>query len=188
MIKTIAEHTLDFSLLPKKANILDLGCRGFQFADYFRVLGHNVFAVDCDDLNGSYFKVAISDFNGFTDVYKNRDPQATRITRKHEGQSSTSVLAMTLEKFSLNVEVKFWDLIKMDIEGSEKEVIMAMSKPVATQLSIEFHLHTKVYSEKDVRDMEIKLMSLGYKVVKHEKTAAHGCGLNYWDSLFVLND
>ena len=35
MVTTIAEHNVDESLLPEKATILDVGCQGFQFTNYF---------------------------------------------------------------------------------------------------------------------------------------------------------
>jgi hypothetical protein len=74
----------------------------------------------------------------------------------------------------------------MDIEGAEKDVIWDLDSPPAKQLSIEFHLHTKVYPESAIKEMEDKLLSLGYFPVKHDKTSAHGCGMNYWDSLWIL--
>lgn len=187
MITVIAEHSVDLSILPEKANILDLGCRGFLFINELRRLGHTVYPVDCDYLQGQvYYNYAITNYNGFTDLYKSGDPQGTRINKRHEAQSDSSVQCFTLDRFSLMVGIEFWDLIKIDIEGSEYEVIMSLTEPPAKQLSIEFHLHTGIYGDAQVKEMEDKLLSLGYFPVKHDKTSQHGCGLNYWDSLFIL--
>jgi hypothetical protein len=191
MITVIAEHSADLSLLPEKANILDIGCRGFLFSDELQRLGYKVYPVDCDLLleafyGKSFYHLAITDYDGFTDLYKTSDPQATRINRSHDTQSNTAVRCMTLKSFSESVEVDFWDLIKIDIEGAEYEVIMSLTEPPAKQLSIEFHLHTGIYHQKEMAEMEYKLVELGYEAVSHTMTSQHGCGYNYWDSLFIL--
>ena len=79
-----------------------------------------------------------------------------------------------------------WDVIKMDVEGAEYEIIMAQEKAPTKQWSIEFHLHTGIYTQKEMIEMEKKLMLLGYTAIQHELKAEHGAGYNYWDSLFVL--
>jgi len=186
MIEVIHEHSLDTSLLPDGANILDIGCSGFLFTDYFRSLGNNVHALDIQELQGEYHKLAITNYSGFADVYECDDKHATRLNRRFNKQSESSIITLTLQSFSNHVGIEFWDLIKMDVEGSEYEIIMSLEQPPAKQLSIEFHLHTGIYGEKEMIEMESKLLSLGYIALKHEKTSEHGAGFNYWDSLFVL--
>jgi len=178
---TIAEHTIEETLLPEKAKILDLGCRGFLFTGALRTMGHDVYAVDIDYLGPEgYFQVGIGSKVGRCSIRKGSDPQATQ---KVEGYD---ILMLTIERFSKDVDVDFWDLIKMDIEGSEYEVIMSLTEAPAKQISCEFHLHTKIYGDAQVKEMEDKLLSLGYFPVKHDKTSQHGMGFNYWDSLFIL--
>lgn len=179
MIETVAEHS--FETLQPNSLILDLGCIGFEFANEMRRRGHAVFCVDIQKFEGNYDRLAITDYNGWGWIAHNKDKQATRFM-KGIGVSD-SVECMTLEKYS---DGRFWDLIKMDIEGSERDVIYSLVKAPAKQLSIEFHLHTGVYSKVGVSAIVSKLHSLGYKTVKHDLTEAHGCGFNYWDSLFVL--
>jgi hypothetical protein len=196
MIEVIAEHSVEMSLLKGiNANILDLGCRGFEFTDHLRAIGHTVIPVDIDHLYSGdlgYYQIAISDFNGKVVIKRDADPQATRIARNEvpipnpAGSGTTSVECCTLEVFSQSLMVDFWDLIKMDIEGSEREVIMSMNRPMAKQLSIEFHLHTGVYGIQQVKEMEDKLTSLGYYPAKHDMTRQHGLGMNYWDSLWIV--
>jgi hypothetical protein len=195
-IQTIAEHKVDLDLLPQKANVLDLGCRGFLMADELRRLGHRVFPIDIDNLGRSdYFRVAITDTIGYKEVIKTKDPQATHTATPYFDrniQSSYSldnndlVYGLTLELFSDIVNILFWDLIKIDVEGDERGIIKSLRRPMAKQISVEFHLHTGIYGEKQVDDMVKKLESLGYKIASHEKTSQHGCGLNYWSSLFIL--
>lgn len=189
-IQVIAEHSVCMDLLPPKANILDLGARGGQFANYFKELGHNVFSVDCDNLPGiTHPNLAISDYDGIATIIKDKDPQATRIKRYREGMPSVNLVeCWTLQKFSesVDVEVDGWDLIKFDIEGSEREVIHAMNYAPAKQISLEAHCHTNIYSKDEAELMMIKLQSLGYLIVHSPWTQQHGSGWNYWDILAIL--
>lgn len=194
-LQTIAEHTFDKDSLPNiHGYVLDLGSRGFEFADGMRALAHIVITVDCDDIPlnmpGGNFplhnKIAITDYDGHATVMRSNDPQATKIIPMHKLSAlEGDVVCMTLETFSKKCGILFWDLIKIDIEGSEYEVIMSMDKPYAMQLSVEFHTHCG-QTEQQVQQCVDKLHSLGYKTIQHEKTARHGLKPNYWDSLFTL--
>ena len=188
-IETIAEHSLIPSLLPEKGFIIDAGCRNFQFRDAMKAMGHKVYAIDCDLLDDpceEYYRFALSNKNGFANISRTNDPQATSITTVDTGEV---IECMTLEAFS---QIRGplhgrWDLIKLDIEGSEYEVIMAMEKAITRQLSVEFHMHTGVYDMKELEEMENHLHDLGYEFIQHKLSAQHGLGENYWDSLFLYN-
>lgn len=185
MISVVAEHSVDLDLLPKESLILDLGCLGFEFTKKIRELGHIVYPVDIEFfpdkiLDKEYYRVAITGYNGRVGIQRFNDKQATRV---EEGDEIDS---LTLWGF-INKHIGHkCDFIKMDIEGSEYDVIMALDKPPATQFSIEFHLHTGAYSMEQMRAMEKKLEELGYKPVQHVYESRHCAGLNYWDSLFIL--
>lgn len=181
MISEIHEHSVRLDLLPEKANILDIGCRGFQFTDYMRSLGHKVTPVDIDDFQDkTYYRLAITGTDGRVGIHRNNDPQATRVT------NGTELLSMTIETFSNSVGIEVWHLIKLDVEGSEYDIIMSLNKAPSKQLSVEFHLHTGIYGQEQMKEMEDKLKSLGYEFAYHELTEQHGAGHNYWDSLFIL--
>lgn len=177
---TIAEHTIELSLIPEQAKVMDAGCRGFLFTDEIRRLGHEVYAIDIESLwPRQHFLCAIAGYTGKCSVKKDNDPQATRM------MAGFDIPCYTIPDFSRMVKVDYWDLIKIDIEGAEYDVIMSLSEPPATQLSIEFHLHTGIYNDRQVKEMEDKLLSLGYHPLKHDKYPAHGLPPNYWDSLWV---
>lgn len=182
-LSEVHEHTVCLDLLPTKATIIDLGCRGFLWTNYMRSLGHIVTPVDIDAFhNEIYYRVAITGKDGRVGIHYGNDPQGTRVKEGDE------LLSMRLDTFMNSLGFDFCDLVKMDIEGAEYEVIMSLKKAPAKQLSIEFHLHTGIYTQKEVKEMEDKLRSLGYYPAHHELTEAHGAGWNYWSSLFILND
>lgn len=182
-LQTIAEHTVDLDLLTEPSVIIDIGCRGFEFTNYFRKLNHRVYPIDIDVLhNPDYYRVAITGENGYVGVKRNKDPQATCVTEGNE------IVSMTIEKFMSSENYNFVDLIKIDVEGSEKDIILSLVEPPAKQLSIEFHLHTGIYSYPEVALMVGKLKSLGYEVIQHELESRHGAGKNFWDSLFILRE
>lgn len=182
MISEIAEHSVDLDLLPEKANVLDLGCRGFLFTNEMRWRNHLVWPVDIDELPSSkaYYQVAITDRDGRCGIERTADKQATRI------KVGDAIPCYTLHTFMGACDVKIFDLIKMDVEGSEYEIIMSQKKAPCRQWSIEFHLHTGIYTQKHMMEMEDKLRNLGYEFTQHELTERYGAGFNYWDSLFLL--
>lgn len=181
MITEIHEHSLDLSLLPPVANILDVGCRGFAFTDYMRSLGHKVTPIDIEDFHDrTYYRLAITGQDGRVGIHRNSDPQATRV------KEGTELLSMTLETFSNSVGIEVWHLIKLDVEGAEYDIIMNLKKAPAKQLSVEFHLHTGIYGQTEMKQMEEKIRRMGYKFAQHKLEERHGAGFSYWDSLFVL--
>ena len=181
MIEVIAEHSVAIDLLPEKAKILDAGCRGMLFTNEMRRLGHNVLAIDIDDLKRpDYYQIALGGKAGRVGIKRSADPQATSVCEGDE------VMCFDLELLCKTSRCDFFDLIKLDIEGSEYEVIMSMDRPYCKQLSWEAHLHTGIYGPSGIIEMENKLLNLGYFPAKHDMTQQHGLGYNYWDSLFIL--
>ena len=88
-----------------------------------------------------------------------------------------------------DVEVPFWDLVKLDIEGSEFQVLENWPGPIAHQISVEFHdwwdqnRWSAAYYERllagPLKD---------YKFVQHELQGIGGNTreMGHWDSLLRL--
>lgn len=188
IIDTIAEHKVDVSLLPEHAVILDLGCINFVYCDEMRRRGYTVYPVDIQNLEPRvYYRMAITDYDGYGYVIYNNDKQATMFSQfDQKNARSERIKCRTLKSFMRELQIEMFDLIKMDVESSEWQIVMSLDSPPSRQLEIEFHLHTGAYFENDVTAMVNKLQSLGYVVMDHQKTSQHGCGLNYWSSLFYL--
>lgn len=185
-IERIAEHLIDLDLLPPHAKILDLGCLGFIFANEMRRLGHSVYPVDIQYLDANYYRVAITGYNGFGYVIDNKDKQAIKFSPQEMPGWTSRIICETLETFMKSMQIDFFDYIKCDVEGSEYDIIMSLTKAPSKQFEVEFHLHTGAYREREVNLMVEKLHSLGYGIASHEQTSQHGCGMNYWSSLFIL--
>lgn len=179
-IQVIHEHSVDLELLPQKATILDLGCRGMEFTNHFLRLGHKVFPLDIDDFQPKdYEQCAITNYTGYCGITHTNDPQGTKMG------PGDSIPCYTMEDFMKHRGIKFFDLVKMDVEGAEVEIIASLIEPPSKQLSIEWHRHCG-QSLKEIADSLYKLNELGYEIIQHEFTEAHGAGLNAWDSLFIL--
>lgn len=181
-IGVVAEHSVDLSMLPIKANVLDLGCRGFGFTDKLRELEHNVYPVDIGKsgevrLDKEFYRIAISDSNGRAGVSVERDPEATNVIEGDE------VEMMTLESFSDYVGVSKWHLIKMDIEGSEMGILKNATHPIADQVSVEFHAHCG-HKREDIDNL-LNYLEQWYFIHNRVWEEGHGAGFNYWDVLLI---
>lgn len=181
MVKCIAEHSVDMSLLTKGGVCIDAGCRGFEFSKAMRDFGMIVKAYDLEEMEvpeGISFKVtAIGD--RFTIAYfkDTEDPNA-----KHILYLGRPVIMVPLSQI-IN-ETGIVDLLKLDIEGSEISALLSLNEPPAKQISVEFHLHTGSKRE-DVTKCYSRLQWLGYEVAFEDYSEKHGCGFNYWDVLFI---
>lgn len=180
-ITTIAEHNVCLDLLPKKATILDAGCRGMQFTEEMRSLGHYVYPLDCDTLpNTDYFQFALSNKQEPYSVVNTNDPQATHI----ELCTFSDKLTHTIESFSKIVNVNHWDLIKLDIEGAEIAILEDAKHPIADQVSVEFHAHCTKQTQASI-DLLLTHLSNWYTIHNAVWESKHGAGFNYWSVLLI---
>jgi FkbM family methyltransferase len=193
MIEVIAEHSVDLSLLPKNAVILDGGCRGFGFTDYFRDRGHNVLAIDIDTLDRQdYRKVGVSLKQGIAKINYTNDPQATSINEVesievkefHERElTNNEVYVCDIKGFERAMGINQFDLIKLDIEGDEYDILKYSTHPMAKQLSIEFHAHCGKQTKEQLDELLTELSQ--YYNITASWESRHGAGFNYWDVLLI---
>ena len=195
-LHSIATHTVDLDLLPEAPRVLDAGCRDFDFTKGILALRPkaDIIAIDPDpdtpapEIPGVFFaRVAL---------VGDKRPSA----RYFIGSTGHGNFLSDLESYydmrpvdvpcvSLNAPPfeETFDLVKLDIEGSEFEVLEHWPGPVAKQISVEFHDWDKPH----IRDSHYYerifrfLGTFGYRVIQHElSTQGTGCG--HWDSLLVL--
>jgi hypothetical protein len=195
-LRTIAEHTVDLSLINRDSKVLDLGCRAFTWSKAMLEYVDEVYCVDADPAftankpEGPGYKLflgAVSDTGGkdlalytsgngtgnYVDSIDNIKPWDKWVPTK----------SFTLKEISGSCNIEMWDVIKFDIESSEVPVLLSLTEPPAKQLSIEFHMHTGTTEETILKVFEH--LKQWYDIVFVDKSEKHGCGMNYWDVLFI---
>lgn len=207
---TIAEHTIEESLLTPGGIVLDVGCRGFAFAIECAIkFKSRVIAFDIEDvrLTGGAFdfetkknliefhQLAVSN-NSFDSYYvETADQQAKYLShlQPHKSEQLKPVRVISINevyaRYCSLIDNCNIDCLKLDCEGSEYDILSAPDfKPVPKQISVEFHAHChpKVHDQKFAQCLGNLLK--WYEPIKHERTQAHGAGYNYWDSLFIRKD
>lgn len=181
MITVIAEHSVDISLLPPDANILDIGCRGHRFTNELECgnaqTGRKGYCIDIDEEAKPHYLLAISDYHGTCSMVKTADPQGRYIIPGHDIQ------VMTIDGFSKMVGVTKWDLIKIDVEGEEIKILKSLKHPYCEQISVEFHAH--LGQTKQELDTLLDWLGQWYTIHNRVWEDKHCAGFNYWDILLI---
>lgn len=201
---TLASHTIDLDLLPEAPVVLDVGCRWFDFAaEVFKLRpAAKVFAVDpAEDVisQHSWFEGEAIKFLSLAIVGTGNAIQRLAHFSTGEGDFLTTerhfpgwdiqptiyeVECMTIGELMLAENVKHFDLVKLDCEGSEFGILENWPGPVATQISVEFHDWDKPkYRSETYYDSLFRALP-SYRPVKHE-LSKQGTGVGHWDSLLV---
>lgn len=205
----IAEHTIDVDLLTPGGWVLDAGCRNFHFAHHLAERGCRVLAIDADPtvevpetieigtdkvvtkLNKpTYLNRAIAAENGMRSLVMSQDPQARYLSPVgFSAVGGHKIKAMTVEMLMNLVDSPpwQWDVIKLDVEGSEYDILQAWPGPITKQISIEFHEHV-CPRPPEVYEAIFKHLGQWYDVIQHVKDARYTCPENYWDSLLVIKN
>lgn len=187
---TIDEHTFDETLLNENSKVLDVGCRGFNFALWIRQnTGAKVTAIDADPaivdplIKGVEYlnRAVVSDITGAVDYYSFGNGTASYIETCGGKPSECEVFHVKTYKIE-----PFWDLIKLDCEGAEYDILMNMDRPIAKQISVEFHEHTQAAKGDDYMQKLFARLSVDYHIGNLIKETRHGCIANYWDVLLTL--
>lgn len=93
------------------------------------------------------------------------------------GNQTVKVKTTTLDWEFKNIDRI--DLLKLDLEGSEKEVIPSLSKEFlnkVNQISVEYHLQAEIdgYTESDVKLCRSYLRNKGFKEIAYDATKYNG--------------
>lgn len=196
-IKCVAEHCIDLSLITRESKVLDLGCRAFSWSKAMLEYVDNIYAVEADpevksdDARIDLYNKAISIHNNKLAAYRKFGngtgnyilPQD--LVPRGQAHRFVNVITMSLEALCEETGVSQWDACKMDIEGSEIGVLTNLNRPMFNQLSVEFHMHTGTTEAQILSVFEH--LKQWYNIVFIDKSEKHGCGINYWDCLFILN-
>ncbi len=152
MIDSIDGHTVRTDLLTG-GHVLDAGCRDFLFSMYALARGCKVIALDpdpevCDPVmqNCTFIPVALAGTAGECDFALTDVVEARHLVSANQNRQNAphiSVPVTTLNDIMIAHDIKMWDCVKMDIEGSEYEILRNWPGPIAKQITVEFHDHVE---------------------------------------------
>lgn len=189
-IQCIAEHSVDLDLL-SGGICIDVGCRGFGFSEAMRDLGCEVKAFDIENFSIvppgiDFLNYAIWHKDGQLLHYK----ETNDVQAKYIAETGTPICCHDLKWiYDHCCGGKVVDVLKLDIESSEYYVLSDPDfQPVPKQISVEFHEHAHKALHDQYFNACIENLSKHYVTVKHDRYKAHGCGMNWWDSLFIRKD
>lgn len=195
---TVAGHTIEETTIGKGV-IIDVGCRGFAFADYF--FTNKVYCIDPDTEvfdrepmpNHEHLVLAISDKAGDTTYYRNGeatmiraidpDPTYPHINEKYKNVCKTITMEDLYKITGEDVEI-----LKLDCEGAEYMILGEGFRPVPKQISVEFHNHCVPDLHNQKYKAIVERLSEFYTMHNDVWEQRHGCGYNFWDTLFIRKD
>ena len=148
-LEKIATHTVDLDLF-KGGIVIDAGCRDFDFANAIAPMVERVYAFDpapdvvnaSDCRNIEFFNrafVGIGHEGSRTLVVAGNGSRLTP-----DGEHSTWGHSFLTFPFTHRSDCsRGFDCVKLDIEGSEYDVLLTWPGPVASQITVEYHEHTQ---------------------------------------------
>lgn len=205
MIVTLAEHSVDESLLPEEPIVLDVGCRWFTFAEEMRRIRPKA-RIICLDPDKDVLKDAkAKSYEIYINALVGQElPGEMPYGRYQSGVSNfirglacqfyedqceawqgeiVSVSALSIMTLMGHLEIGHFDVVKLDCECSEFSILESWPGRIATQISVEFHDWADRKKWDDAYFCRLFAGPLkDYDVVQHDE---HGC-YAHADSLLVL--
>jgi len=186
-IQIIDNHSVAVDLL-KGGPVLDAGARGFRFARWFAERGHRVVALDpAPDMSDPKIDrvhfynvglVATEERDGTWYHVECDDKEASYITR-----ARTNCLAGVVDIRSF--QLGQWDLVKLNIEGSEYDILDNWPGPIANQIVFSFHEHTDRKRGREECDRIIDKLRQWYDIHNQVWEPRYCTYANYWDVLAI---
>lgn len=198
-IERLAEHSVDIDLLPETPVVLDAGCRGFDFSNAVLDVRPKARIIAMDPAPGNagsndpritFLKEPLVGLHqpSTMEFVALPNPAACFVRELNPATfQGISVETRTLKWLSSWFQIQRFDLVKLDVEGSEFGILETWPGPIATQISVEFHDYVDNSKYDDAYFNRLFLGSLAnYEVVRHEVSEVSNARRGHWDSLFRL--
>lgn len=191
---TIDGHTFDEERLGY-GWLIDAGCRGFELAKHWRFNRDKVLCLDIEHFEKpkevTIFKhAALSATPGQTEAYYFGDGTGNFLKGINETPGNEpdrpcetkSVERITLKEIYREIGNDI-DLLKLDIEGSEYEILADLD-PIPRQITVEFHEHCHPKLHNKYIDKIMNHLCEYYACVLHITEPRY----KYMDCLFIRKD
>jgi hypothetical protein len=186
-VLVIDNHSVRTDLLVK-GPVLDAGSRGLAFSRWFAARGHKVVALDAGEdekADGvSTHKMALVHSKwagGNVALAQTSDLNARYI----EGQSSEGVYGISIPVLMHDYGIVKWDVIKLNIEGSEYDILDEIDGPISRQIVFGMHEHTQAARGRAECDRIIDKLRQWYTIHNQVWERRYGCIESYWDVLCI---
>jgi hypothetical protein len=168
--------------------VLDAGSRGLRLSKWFVARGHSpVIALDAGEdehADGVTFHrkaLVHSKLAGANvSLVKTDDLEARYIS-----PAWGDVYAISIPILMHDYHIIQWDLIKLNIEGSEYDILDEIEGAISKQIVFSFHEHTDRARGREECDRIIAKLSKWYDVHNQVWEPRYGCRSNYWDILLT---
>lgn len=200
-IVTLESHSIDLSRLKRPLQVLDVGCRHFDFAAGIRYMNYGAHIVGMEpDREVEPDRLAVDSFYRAALVGDDRTSERYCSFSTGEGNYLCpgahheekaflyTVPCMRITEIERPHEYKPWDIVKLDCEGSEFEILESWPGPIADQISVEFHDYKDQVTWNDAyfEKLFAKLAGFGYEVLQHPYTKVGAGVWGHWDTLLAL--
>ena len=169
---------VSLDLIPEGSTVISAGVgEDISFdKEIIRLKNCNVIGVDPTEKSAKYMREnpqdnfqfiqkALSHTNEKIKIYKNHNPEwvSESILRSHNMVSDDFYEAESTTLSELLKQYPNVSLIKMDIEGSEYELIDSLSELKVPQVCVEFHHFCSEKTWEDTKRCILKMGEIGYK-------------------------
>lgn len=187
-ILVVDNHSVDVDKLTG-GPVLDAGCRGLRFAKWFTERGHRVIGLDpapeidpeVTPLLRVYKTALVANPGTHVNLVLTDDLEARFIGNG----PGVPVPSIGLAALTSESAVDTWDVIKLNIEGSEYDILDSLTGPIANQIVFSFHEHTERARGKEECDRIISKLSAWYDIHNQVWEQRYCCRENYWDVLAI---
>lgn len=187
-IEIIDNHSVAVDLLTG-GPVLDAGCRGLRFAKWFSNKGHRVVGLDPApeiqaEVSGllSVYNVALTANDGGPVNLVLTDDLEARFVGNGVG---IAVHSVSLKTLSHDLGIGQWDVVKLNIEGSEYAILESWPGPIANQIVFSFHEHTDRKRGREECDKIIDRLRPWYEIHNQVWEPRYCTYANYWDVLAI---